>query len=88
METPCLGSEYRRYSRIKGGPGLFIVRELMPNAPYVDYQYGVISASGEILLPIIHDNIEVKDGNLILSYFNTSQRDVIKIEDLIAKSNK
>ena len=89
METPCLGSEYRRYSRIKGGPGLFIVRELMPNSPYISWgYYGVISASGEILLPITHNNIEVKDGNLILSYFNTSKKDVIKIEDLIAKSNK
>lgn len=47
-----------------------------------------VCASGEIILPIIHYQIEVKDGNLILDYFNTSKDDIIKIEDLIARSNK
>lgn len=83
METPCLGSEYRRFSRIKDAPGLFIVRELKTIEPYLSYQYGVISASGEVLVPIIHHYIEVKDGNLILDYSN----DIVKIEDLMAKSN-
>lgn len=82
MAKPCLQSEYGSFRRIiKGAPGLFIVS-------WDYYQYGVISASGEIILPIIHYQIEVKDGNLILDYFNTSKDDIIKIEDLIARSNK
>ena len=91
MVKPCLQSEYRSFRRIKGAPGLFIVGELMSNSPYVSwdyYQYGVISASGKIVLPIIHYQIEVKNGNLILDYFNTSKDDIIKIEDLIARSNQ